>query len=143
MSITIDPKQSMAISNYKNPKSETFGNLYQSLLRAGYAESYCKTIYDKIPAWLSQSTVNTVENVVQADKNIKKYLNYDIDLEAPKPKDMDIMKIQADLSKFVTKSKYGAEEDDSKPNVQINIVNYSDEKAKTAVDAVVTDSTAI
>lgn len=135
MSVLIDPKQSQAVSNYKNPKSETFGNLYQSLLKAGFAETYCKTIYNKIPDWLSQSTVNTVENVVQADKNIKKYLNYDIDLEDPKPKDMDIMKIQADLSKFVTKSKYGAEEDDSKPNVQINIVNYSDQKPQEAREA--------
>lgn len=143
MSEITDPKQSLAISYYKNPKSESFGNLYQSLVRAGYKESYADTIYDRIPAWLSQSLVNTVENVVQADKNIKKYLNYDIDLEDPKPKDMDIMKIQADLSKFVTKSKYGAEEDDSKPNVQINIVNYSDEKAKTVVDATVVDSTSI
>ena len=139
MSTIIDPKQSNAVSNYKNPKSVTFGNLYQSLLKAGYAETYCKSIYDRIPAWFSQSIVNTVENVVQADKNIKKYLNYDIDLEDPKPKDMDIMKIQADLSKFVTKSKYGVEEDDSKPNVQINIVNYHDTKAQEARDATIVE----
>jgi hypothetical protein len=139
MSLTTDPKQSMAIANYKNPTSETFGNLYQSLIKAGYAESYSKTIYDRIPSWLSQNIVNTVDNIQKADKNINKYLNYEIDLNDPKPKDMDIMKIQADLSKFVTKQKYGGEQEEVSPSVTINIVNYSDTKPQNATDATIKD----
>jgi hypothetical protein len=141
MSEIIDPRQSMAISLYKNPTSEYFGNLYQSLLKAGYADNYAKTVYNRIPDWLSQNIVNTVDNIQKADKNINKYLNYEIDLNDPKPKDMDIMKIQADLSKFVTKQKYGGEQEDVAPSVQINIVNYSDTKPQNATEATITDNT--
>lgn len=45
------------LSYYMNPKSETWGNAYQSALRAGYSESYARVIMSDSVAleWVKQA----------------------------------------------------------------------------------------
>jgi hypothetical protein len=39
---TRNPKQELFLKNYYDPTSETFGNVFQSAVQAGYKESYAK-----------------------------------------------------------------------------------------------------
>ena len=139
-----DPRQLQAVANYKNPESETFGNLFQSMLKAGFSKTYCNSIYDRNPSWLSLNVVNDVEAIKKAEENIIKYNNYNVDLENLNNKfQADILKVQLDASKFVlktlAKSKYGDNEEEKPSNFQINIVNYHDTKPQKAQDAEIVD----
>lgn len=49
-----DPRQALFLSNYFDPKSETFGNVTKSGLKAGYEESYAMNIFVDMPKWLSK-----------------------------------------------------------------------------------------
>lgn len=50
-------KQQSFIVHYLTPKSETFGNAYQSAIKAGYSESYAKNIMNPSMAveWVRQA----------------------------------------------------------------------------------------
>ena len=47
-------KQLLAMENYLDPESETFGNAYQSFMRAGFKRSYALNIMNITPKWLSE-----------------------------------------------------------------------------------------
>lgn len=47
-------KQKMAMDNWTNPGSQTFGNAYQSFLKAGFSPSYAKNVMNITPKWLSE-----------------------------------------------------------------------------------------
>lgn len=119
-----DPRQSLFIKNYLDPKSETFSNAYQSALKAGYEDEYAKVIVSKDLDWLSES-INDEEMVRKAEKNLRNLM------------DSEDEKIKGDISKFVAgrlgKKKWsdriehtGAEGGD----IKVNIVNYGNSDSK-------------
>lgn len=51
----LDPRQSLFLSIYMDPKSPTFSNALQSALRAGYSQEYAENITAQMPVWLSEN----------------------------------------------------------------------------------------
>lgn len=56
----LKPKQKLAIDNWLNPASQTFGNLYQSCIKAGFRPTYALNIAHLRPSWLSE-TINQIQ----------------------------------------------------------------------------------
>lgn len=92
-----DPRQSLFLSYYLDPKSKTFSNAYQSALKAGYADEYAKVILSQETDWLSESLKSSYL-VSKAEKNLDNLL------------DSEDEKVKADLTKFtlsrLNKEKY-------------------------------------
>lgn len=51
----LKPKQRATLENWLKPDSETYGNLYQSCIKAGFRPSYALNISHLRPNWLSES----------------------------------------------------------------------------------------
>ena len=58
-----DPRQSLFLNKYLNPKSKTFGNAYQSAIDVGYKEDYAKNIMNKGTDcwWKMERRINMLE----------------------------------------------------------------------------------
>lgn len=54
IAIKLTPQQLQFLGFYTNPSSETFGNRYQSALRAKYSAEYAESICSKGNKWLEQ-----------------------------------------------------------------------------------------
>jgi hypothetical protein len=65
-----DPRQSLFLSYYLDPKSETFSNAYQSALKAGYEKEYAENLTSSMPKWLSES-LGDLKMVERAERNLK------------------------------------------------------------------------
>jgi hypothetical protein len=126
----IDPRQLKTLELYKNPSSETFGNLKQSAIRAGYSYDYSDQLSAIRPQWLSDNTVEDVRTIQKAEKNLRKINDKDINLDKDTKYNADLIKTQVDVSKFLLKTqaraKYSDEIEQTPPNVQVNIINYGD-----------------
>lgn len=127
----IDPRKAQAIAYYQDPRSETFANRKQSMIRAGYDEKYADTIAGRAK-WLSESIEKGVEMIKKAESN----LNEDLQIESydgDGKYNVDKARLRLDATKFVlktlAKAKYSDSKDDQPPSIQINIVNYNDDKA--------------
>jgi hypothetical protein len=83
-----DPRQSLFLSYYLDPESETFSNALQSALKAGYSQEYSESLTSQMPKWLSES-LGDLTIVKQAETNIKSFLVGEDE------------KIKADITKFV------------------------------------------
>jgi len=84
---TPDPRQSLFLQYYLDPKSETFSNGLQSALRAGYELEYAKTLVSQMPDWLSENI--KYENIVKkAEKNLEEFMG------------IEDNKIRSDMTKF-------------------------------------------
>lgn len=132
------PKQELALSYYKDPASETFGNLYRSCIKAGFSDSYSKNITSKRPEWLSENTARDVEMIQVAEANMHYYANLKKNGINTKI-DAERAKIQQDASKFILKTlarkKYKEDAGDDIPSqVQINIINYAKTQGVDVVD---------
>lgn len=86
-----DPRQSLFLQYYLDPKGETFSNGLQSALKAGYEFEYAKVIIANMPDWLSDK-LNDEETAQKAERNLKKFLDDDGNPT-----------IQADMTKFTLK----------------------------------------
>lgn len=71
-----DPRQSLFLSHYIDPRSPTFSNALQSGLKAGYSQEYSSTILSQDIAWLSESLKDS--NLLH---KAEKRLNQILDLE--------------------------------------------------------------
>lgn len=71
-----DPRQSLFLSYYLDPKSDTFANALQSGIRARYTEEYSKTLMSQLPAWLSES-ISDQELLHKAEKRLKQILDFE------------------------------------------------------------------
>ena len=89
----LDPRQALFLQYYLKPGTETFSNIYQSAVKAGYSKEYAESINSQV-SWLSESlgTVTKDELVTKAKKNLGKLL------------DSTDERIQADITKFVAKT---------------------------------------
>lgn len=144
----LDPRQALTLQYYKDPMSETFGNLCGSARRAGFDEKYSNQLTAIPPRWLTENLKNDVDLVKKAEDNLRYFANIEtVDQETGKV-NPEMARIKADVTKFVLKTlarqKYTEEKEKSVPNVQINILKYNDEQKKIigervqdAIDAVV------
>lgn len=70
-----NPRQQMFLENYFTPESETFGNVFRSAIKAGYRESYARSLTRKQnnQLWLAeylQNTKLTPEHITSGITNI-------------------------------------------------------------------------
>jgi len=90
----LDPRQTKFLENYLDPKSKTFSNALQSALSAGYSQEYAESITAQMPQWF-EANVRRTGMLDKAEKNLFEILKMgDI-------KDKDLLRIKADISKFV------------------------------------------
>lgn len=121
----VDPRQTLFLTYYLDPKSETFSNALQSALRAGYEKRYAQNITHAMPTWLAENVgddylikraeanlkefieMNTVEPVVTMVGILKDKQGKVITKENP-----NLKRIKADITKFtlerLNKKKYSA-----------------------------------
>lgn len=93
----LDPRQKLCWELYVNPKSETFGNAFKSGLKAGYEESYCRTILET--EWLREKVLR-LNLLGKAEKVLNKTLDYSTEDEEGKVK-VDLLRVQTDVAKTV------------------------------------------
>jgi len=53
----LNPQQQTFLRHFLDPKSETWGNYYQSAKKAGYSEEYSQNISGQMPGWLSENKI--------------------------------------------------------------------------------------
>jgi hypothetical protein len=137
--IIIDPRQVKTIELYKNPVSETFGNLKRSAIKAGYNEDYADQLSFRNPAWLSESFVEDVRTIQKAERNLRKINDKDINLDKDTKYNADLIKTQVDVSKFLlktqAKAKYAEDKDKVIPSFNINVKLETNEQPIKEVDA--------
>ena len=90
----LDPRQQHCWAYFIDPESETYSNCYRSGLKAGYSQSYCRTLRGR--SWFKDKMRRT-HLLSKSEKVINKIL----DLESDKA---DVMRIQADTAKHITKT---------------------------------------
>ena len=71
-----DPRQSVFLANYLDPKGKNFSNAYQSALTAGYEEEYAKTILSQDLTWLSDSLKDN-QLLYKAEKRLNQLLDFE------------------------------------------------------------------
>jgi hypothetical protein len=134
---TIDPRQQIALNFYKDPSSETFSDLKNSLIKAGYSSKYANSIYNRKVSWLTENTRATVETIQKAESNLQKIINKEFDLETETKATIEKLKMQLEASKFILKTlakqKYAEEKAEEKANTTINIIKYGDRVAEAEV----------
>lgn len=111
-----DPRQSLFLANYLDPKSATFSNALRSALKAGYEQEYAESITSLMPAWLSDE-LGKSRMVEKAESNLREFLELDTE---------QFPKVKLDATKFILerlkKDKYGKEPDEAKD--QTLIINH-------------------
>lgn len=68
-----DPRQSLFLAYYLDPKSETFSNALQSALKAGYSQEYAESLTYQLPDWLSESLGDN-KRLQKAEKKLDEIL---------------------------------------------------------------------
>lgn len=74
----LTPQQQNFLKHYIDPKSETWGNAYQSALKAGYSEEYSQNITGQMPIWLSEN-ISDDKLLRKANKNLETALDGGLD----------------------------------------------------------------
>lgn len=92
-----DPRQKLCWDLYINPKSETFGNAYQSAIKAGYAEDSAKQI--TVTTWFLEKT-RRLNMLDKAEKTLEKTLQYEPVNEEGRI-DTALLRTQTDVAKFI------------------------------------------
>lgn len=87
-----DPRQSLFLTYYNDPKSETFSNALQSALKAGYKREYAESILNKDLDWMAEGVGRRRRILNRAEERLEELLE---------SKDE---KVVADLVKHTTKT---------------------------------------
>jgi len=94
----LDPRQKLCWESYINPKSEYFGNAYQSAMKAGYEESYAAII--TTTDWFLEK-LRRLNMLGKAEKVLDEALTINaIDDEGKV--DSAVLRIKTDVAKHVT-----------------------------------------
>jgi len=102
---------------YLNVESDTFGNVYQSGLKAKYSKEYSENITHLMPKWLSENIGDT-KLLAKVMRNLDKFLD-----------DNKNVSIQADITKFLAKSLDRAKFGD-KQTVDLNTIDVTNKEKK-------------
>lgn len=73
----LEPKQALFKSYYTDPKSQTFGNAYQSAIKAGYSENYATNILWSNQKWIME-IVEDERRLKKAERNLEEVQNLPI-----------------------------------------------------------------
>lgn len=125
--IQLDPRQALVAKYYRDPNSATFANLKGSMIRAGYSEGYADNNYDRGLKWI-EHVKDTVAIIKGAERNLKKYIEKEIDIDAPLTKtDIELLKIQQKSTEFSLKTLAGSKYNDNQdkqdaPSINVNII---------------------
>lgn len=142
--VLLDPKQASCVEYYKDPTSPTFGDFKNSLIRAGFSVAYAGNHYNKDIEWIKQAK-QSVQSIEQAESNLSRINHKDIDLDDLKKTDIELLKIQTNVSMFIlktlAKSKYDPDEKKSDTNVQVNIIRQNKNAPIEVEDIEVTTKT--
>lgn len=114
---SLDPRQTLFLEYYLKPGTETFNNIYQSALKAGYSESYADNFRKSERDWMSGHVGEVTKD--ELVKKAKKVLN--------KTLDGDDIKLAQDTAKFVAKSDIEfseKQEQNITGNITIQTVDY-------------------
>ena len=90
----LDPRQALFLEYYLKPGTDTFSNIYQSALKAGYTKEYAESFQTKGKLWLSENIGEVTKD--ELVKKSKRVLN--------KALDGDDIKLAQDTAKFVAKT---------------------------------------
>lgn len=123
-----DPRQTLFLSYYLDPKSETFSNALQSGIRAGYTEEYSKTLMSQLPTWLSES-INDTELLQKAEKRLKQILDFEpVDEEGKIDNSLlaNQMKAINLVAKGIGKSKYSERVENTGANGQPLVITFDE-----------------
>ena len=88
--LKLKPKQKLTIGYWTSEDSETFGNLYQSAIKAGFSRSYALNLSHLRPSWLSE----TIENAQFEPKHIQQGIQ-NLAKNAPNSKSPDDTRLKA------------------------------------------------
>lgn len=121
----VDPRQTLFLSYYLDPESETFSNALQSALRAGYEKRYAQNITHAMPTWLAEN-VGDDYLIKRAEMNLKEFVEMDTTQpvvtmvgivkdengEVVRKENPNLKRIKSDMTKFtlerLNKAKYSA-----------------------------------
>ena len=80
----LDPRQSLFLAYYLEPKSQSFGNGKQSAILAGSEEEYADQIIAIMPEWLSGKIrqFQSATLLEKAERNINKFLDLETRVQA-------------------------------------------------------------
>jgi hypothetical protein len=90
----LDPRQALFLEYYLKPGTETFNNIYQSALKAGYSESYADNFRKSERDWMSGHVGEVTKD--ELVKKSKKVLNRSLDSEDER--------LAQDTAKFIAKT---------------------------------------
>lgn len=90
---TLDPRQALFLELYLKPGSQTFSNIYQSAIKAGYTEEYAKNLRNQVD-WVSEHIGEVTKDKLV--KKAKRVLDKSLDSEDEK--------IAQDTAKFIAKT---------------------------------------
>lgn len=116
----LNPKQIAFLTNYNDPKSETFGNALQSALKAGYSQEYSESILSKNLNWMAENVGRRKRMLSKAEARLETAL------------DSDDERVSVDVAKFIAKTQ-GKDEGYSDrtehtgkdgEQIQVTILNY-------------------
>lgn len=84
-----DPKAQLFIVYYFDPKSDSFGSIRGSAIRAGFAESYADNLLNLAPKWL-KTILDFYRDkhermVAKAERNLEEFLDMDPMVQAMGP----------------------------------------------------------
>lgn len=116
---SLDQRQIDFLRFYNDPLSETFGNGYQSAIRAKYSEEYAKVIASRATDWLSEDVKRRTRMLAKAERNLESVLDEDVmepiigmfgmvvDKKTNKPyyrRNTKVMALKQDTSKFIAET---------------------------------------
>lgn len=66
----LDSRQTLFITYYFDPTSETFSNGYRSALKAGFSEEYATVLMSRMPPWIQSEKVKFNAMLEVAERNL-------------------------------------------------------------------------
>lgn len=108
----LDPRTQVFKAHYCNPSSDTFMNVLQSALRAGYSQEYSESLGHNNPQWYAEmmqdADIQRARMLKAAENALEKAVNYD-------DSDKDKAKLKLTASTFVAerlgKDKYSSRQE--------------------------------
>ena len=74
----LDPQKTAFLKYFLDPKSPTWGNYYQSGIKAGYDDDYARNLKNQMPDWL-RDNLDKSRLVQKAEKNLELALDGGLD----------------------------------------------------------------
>lgn len=124
----LNPKQEAFLKYYLDPQSDTFSNITQSGIKAGFSATYSANLVTQMPSWLAD-TMGDARRLRTAEDNLTQLLEQNDDI-----------KVKADITKFVAstmgRKKYSTrtETDVTSQGQAITGINYIVPKEATVLE---------